>query len=153
MDRYDRQILAALQLNADRTAEQLTEHVALSASAIQRRIRHMKKTGAIERVVALANARQVGAPLHFVVSLQVERERAELLSQLRRWLSNAPQIQQAYYVTGEADFILVVTAPDAESYDAFMARLMAENANVHRFLTNLTLGVVKRGLELPIETE
>ena len=31
-----------------------------------------------------------------------------------------------------------------------MARIVAENANVRRFTTNVVLGLVKRGLEIPV---
>lgn len=84
------------------------------------------------------------------MSLQVERERPELLAELKRWLNAEEQVQQVYYVTGEADFILVLTAPDTESYDDLMARLVAANPNVRRFTTNVALGVVKRGLAIAI---
>ena len=53
-------------------------------------------------------------------------------------------------LTGEADFVLVVSAPDTETYDALMGRLVAENPNVSKFVTNVALGVVKRGLSVPI---
>jgi DNA-binding Lrp family transcriptional regulator len=60
-------------------------------------------------------------------------------------------VQQAFYVTGEADFVLVVTAPDLESFDALTTRMMKENPNVRRFTTNVALGVVKRGLTIPVK--
>jgi DNA-binding Lrp family transcriptional regulator len=104
-------------------------------------------------VVAIAQPRQVGSPQHFIVNLQVERERPELLTQLRRWIAEEPLVQQAYYVTGEADFILVVTAPDAMTYDELMSRLMAENPNVRRFTTSVALSIVKRSLALPVPPE
>ena len=59
-------------------------------------------------------------------------------------------IQQAFYITGGSDFVLIVTAPDVDAYDALMSRLIAENANVRRFTTNVALGVIKRGLVIPI---
>ena len=62
-------------------------------------------------------------------------------------------VQQAFYVTGEADFVLIVTAPDTESYNAFMARLVLENKNVKRFTTNVVLNLVKRGLAVPVPTQ
>ena len=55
-----------------------------------------------------------------------------------------------FYVTGEADFILVVTCPDTEAYDALMSRMVRENPNVRRFTTNVALSVLKRGLAIPI---
>lgn len=151
LDRFDCQLLNLVQEDAGQTAERLAEQVALSPSAIQRRLRRLHEQGVIEREVAVVDPQAVGRPTLFIVSLQVERERPDLMSQLRRWLAAQAHVQQAFYVTGEADFVLVVTAPDAESYHALMGRLMSENPNVQRFTTNVAMSVVKRGLSIPIE--
>jgi DNA-binding Lrp family transcriptional regulator len=105
------------------------------------------------RDTAVVDPKRVGRPTFFVVSLQMERERPELLGQLREWLAAQEHIQQAFYVTGEVDFVLVITAPDTETYDALMARLISDNPNVKRFTTSVALSVVKRGLTIPIPLE
>ncbi len=84
---------------------------------------------------------------------QVERERPELLGELRAWLAAQDHVQQVFYVTGEADFVLIITAPDTETCDALVARLVGENPNVKRFTTNVALSVVKRGLTIPVPPE
>ncbi|QGX38401.1 Lrp/AsnC family transcriptional regulator [Permianibacter aggregans] len=150
LDNFDRQLLNLVQADSSQTTERLAEQVALSPSAIQRRLRRLREQGVIVRETALVEPKEVGRPSFFVVSLQVERERPELLMQLRKWLEAEPRIQQAFYVTGEADFVLVVTAPDTETYDALMSRLVSENPNVSRFTTNVALGIVKRGLTIPV---
>ena len=150
LDRFDRQLLNAVQADSGTTSEKLAETIALSQSAIQRRLRRLREIGVIERETAVLDPRKIGSPTFFVVALQIERERPELLAQLRRWFAAEAQVQQAYYVTGEADFVLIVTAPDTEAYDALMTRLVRENANVKRFTTNVALGVVKRGLTIPV---
>ncbi len=150
LDRYDRQLLRLVQDDIGASAEQLAAQVPLSPSSIQRRLRRMREAGVIEREVAVVDPAALGRPTFFIVSLQVERERPELLNQLRRWLAAQEHIQQAFYVTGESDFVLVVAAPDTESYDTLMGRLVSENPNVSRFTTNVALSVVKRGLSIPI---
>lgn len=150
LDRFDRRLLTLVQEDAGRTAEQLAEQVPLSPSAIQRRLRRLREEGVIQRETAIVDPQRVGRPTFFIVSLQIERERPELLAQLRRWLAAQEHVQQAFYVTGEADFVLVVAAPDTETYDALMGRLIAENPNVSKFVTNVALSVVKRGLSVPI---
>jgi Lrp/AsnC family leucine-responsive transcriptional regulator len=119
-------------------------------SAIQRRLRRMREEGVIVRHAAVVDSGKVGRPTFFVVSVQVERERLELLAQLRTWLAAQKHIQQAFYVTGESDFVLIVTAPDTETYDALMTHMVRENPNVKRFTTNVVLSVVKTGLTIPI---
>jgi Lrp/AsnC family transcriptional regulator, leucine-responsive regulatory protein len=153
LDRFDRQLLNLVQEDSGQTAERLAEQVELSPSAIQRRLRRLRDEGVIIRDCAIVDPAVVGRPNFFVVALQVERERADLLAQLRKWLAAEPHIQQAFYVTGEADFILVVTCPDTEAYEALMSRMTNANANVRRYTTSVALGVVKRGLTLPVPIE
>jgi Lrp/AsnC family leucine-responsive transcriptional regulator len=150
LDAFDRQLLNLLQEDADLTADQLAESVALSPSAIQRRIKRLRDRGVILRDIAVADHRKIGNPTFFIVAVEVERERPELLAQLRKWVAAQARIQQVFYVTGEADFILIITAPDTETYDALMSDLVTQNQNVRRFTTNVALSVIKRGLAVPV---
>ena len=150
LDRFDRQLLNLVQQDAGQTAERLAEQVSLSPSAIQRRLRRMREEGVIVREIAVVDPRKIGRPVHFVVSVQVEHERPGMMTQLRQWLVAQEPIQQVFYVTGEADFVLVVTAPDTETYDALMSRMLDENTNVKRFTTNVVMSVVKQGLGIPV---
>jgi DNA-binding Lrp family transcriptional regulator len=153
LDRFDRQLLNLVQEDSAQTAEELAHQLAHSPSAIQRRLRRLREDAVILREVAVVDPKKVGAPTFFVTSLQVERDRPESLVRLRGWLSAQEHVQQAFYVTGEADFILIVTAPDTETYDALMSSLMKDNPNVKKFSTNVALGIVKRGLKIPVITE
>jgi len=150
LDRFDRQLLNLVQEDSAQTAESLAERVPLSASAIQRRLKRMREEGVIVRDIAMVDPAKVGRPTFFVASLRLEQESPELRDQLAQWLQAQPAVQQAFYVTGEADFVLVLTAPDTASYEAFMSRLQLENPNVKRFTTSVALGVVKRGLAIPV---
>lgn len=150
LDRFDRQLLGLVQADCGQTAEQLAEHVGLSPSAIQRRLKRMREQGVIAREVAIVEPRAVGRPTFFVVSLEIERERPELLAQLREWLARRAEVQQAFYVTGETDFVIIVTARDTAAFDAMMSQLVQENPNVRRFTTNVVLNLIKQGLTIPV---
>jgi Lrp/AsnC family transcriptional regulator, leucine-responsive regulatory protein len=150
LDRFDRQLLNLVQEDAAQTAEQLAERVGLSSSAIQRRLKRMREQGVIMRDIAVVEPRAVGRPTFFVVSLEIERERPELISQLREWIDRRPEVQQAFYVTGETDFVMIVTSRDTEAFDVMMSRLVQENPNVRRFTTNVVLGTIKQGLTIPV---
>lgn len=150
LDTFDRQILDLVQRDSGRTAEDLAGEVALSPSAIQRRIRRLKDAGVILREMAVIDPAKVGRPTTFVVGVQIEKERPELLLALRRWLGRESGVQQAFYVTGEVDFVLIITTPDMESFDVLMQRMLEENPNVRRFVTNVTMSIIKQGLVIPI---
>ena len=153
LDSFDRKILDRVQRDAEVSAEALGEDIGLSGSAVLRRLKRLKANGTIVASVALVDPAKVGRPTFFIVALEVERERPELMSRLRQWLTSEDQVQQMFYVTGSADFILVVTAPDVEAYDVLMSRLMADNPNVRRFTTNVALGVNKRTMFVPVRPD
>lgn len=150
LDQLDLRLLNLVQRDAWMTAEEMAEEIPLSASAIQRRLKRLRERRVIVGASAVLDPSKVGRPMFFVVALEVERERPELLTKLRAWLSAHDEVQQAFYATGSADFVLLLTAADAEAYDGFMSKLIADNPNVRRFTTNVVLNVVKRGLTIPV---
>lgn len=151
LDKFDLEILALLQRNARLSAETIGAEVGLSASAVQRRAARLRDSGVIQAEVAVVDPRSVGRRLTMIVDIEVERERPELLASLKHWIATEPAIQEAWYVTGDGDYVLIVTARDVDDYDALMQRLVADNANVRRFRTRVALGTLKRGLGVPLD--
>lgn len=151
LDAYDRRLLALLQEDAGRTAEELAQQVPLSASAIQRRIKRLREERVIERHVAVVDPAAIGGVTMFLASLQLAQEHPQGMQRLRQWLAANAAVQQAYYVTGESsDFVLIVCAEDVAAYESLMAKLMADNPDVQRYTTRVVLSPVKRGLGVPI---
>lgn len=151
LDAFDRKLLVLVQRDASRSADVLAAEVGLSPSAVLRRLKRLREQGVIVATTAVVDPIRVGRPSFFLAALEIERERPEHIARLRQWLAAETWVQQVYYVTGSADFVLVVVAPDVAAYDALMSRLMADNPNVRRFTTNVALGVGKRGLFVPID--
>jgi Lrp/AsnC family transcriptional regulator, leucine-responsive regulatory protein len=150
LDDLDRRILACLQEDARRSAEVIGAGVGLSASAVQRRIARLREGGVITAEVAIVDPKSLGRSLTLIVDIEVERERPELIAVLKRWIAEEPTIQEAWDVTGESDFVLVVTARDIEEYDALMRKLVHENTNIRRFRTRVALDTLKRGCRVPV---
>ena len=57
-------------------------------------------------------------------------------------------MQQCYYVTGETDFVLVVTVASMQDYEALTKRLFFENHNVKHFKTLVVMDRVKASMRL-----
>ncbi|MEM0946433.1 MAG: Lrp/AsnC family transcriptional regulator [Pseudomonadota bacterium] len=55
LDSFDRKILAAMELDARQTGNQLSELVGLSSAACLRRLQRLRGIGAIEREFAVIN--------------------------------------------------------------------------------------------------
>jgi DNA-binding Lrp family transcriptional regulator len=150
LDRLDRAILKILQRDNKTPQRTIAEMVNLSAPAVQRRIKRMEELGVIHANVAVLDPAKIGQSITIFVQVEMESERTDLYESAKRSFSNAPEVQQCYYVTGEADFILVVTVNSMSDYEALTRRLFFENNNVKRFRTFVATDRVKVGMSVPI---
>lgn len=149
LDAFDRKILAILQ--EDNTTPQRTIGAAvnLSAPAVQRRIKRMTEAGVIRANVAVVDPAAIGQAITIFVEVEVISETAEQIEEAKRQFAAEPQIQQCYYVTGEADFVLVIVVPAMADYEALTRRLFFGNNNVKRFRTFVAMDRIKAGLKIP----
>ena len=150
LDSFDWAILGILQRNNGTSQRAIGEAVNLSAPAVQRRIRRMEEDGVIRANVAVIEPGKVGRAITLIVDVELVSERTELIDAAKRSFAEAPEVQQCYFVTGQADFVLVMTVATMEDYEALARRLFHSNENVKRFRTLVTMDRVKVGLELPI---
>jgi Lrp/AsnC family transcriptional regulator, leucine-responsive regulatory protein len=65
----------------------------------------------------------------------MESARSDLYESAKRSFARAPEVQQYDDVTGETDFILVVTVETMNDDEALARRLFFENNNVKHFRT------------------
>lgn len=150
MDWIDRHLLSALQRDARIKLETLGSEVGLSASAVQRRIGRLREVGVIAGECVIVDAKAAGSPVTVIVELMLEREREALTMGLRRWLIAAEEVQSAWGVTGETDFVLVVTAADLAAYERFARRMMDENEVIREFRSSVALNQLKHSLFVPV---
>jgi DNA-binding Lrp family transcriptional regulator len=150
LDRFDLDILAILQRDARTPQRLIAQAVNLSTPAVQRRIRRLEDAGVILRNAAVLDPARVGRPITILVAVEVESEQSAPLDATRLAFAAAPEVQQCYYVTGEADFILILTVPDMAAYQALTRRLFLDNPNIRRFRTFVAMERVKVDLAVPV---
>lgn len=150
LDQFDLRILDVLQRNNATPQREIGEAVNLSAPAVQRRIKRMEECGVISGNVAIADPDKVGRPITIIVEISVESEQIELLDAAKMSFTAAPEVQQCYYVTGDADFVLIVTVATMAEYEALTRRLFFANPNIRRFRTLVAMDRVKVGLSVPL---
>jgi len=143
-DSFDLKLLNALQEDADRTADQLAELVALSPSAIARRIRRLRDSGAIARTVALLSAEIVDRRLRAIVRLQLhEHEQAAHFNEFRNRLKARPEVQLCLEVSGSDDMLLLVACRDMAEFNAFADAELAAGPMVRRYETSFIKKEIK----------
>jgi len=151
IDKLDRIILAHLQRNARLSLEALADACGLSSASVQRRMKRLREANIIENEVAVLNPSALGQNMTFIVMVELERERIDQLDAFRRIVREEAQVQQCYYVTGEADFTLICTARDMLDFEELTRRLFFENTNVRRFRTSVVMQRTKVGLTISTE--
>lgn len=151
LDRFDLAILDILQQDNTTPQRLIGERVNLSTAAVHRRIRRLEGEGVIAGNVARIDPARVGRPITIVVDVQVESERLDMLDATKRSFSNAPEVQQCYYVTGDADFVLVITVASMGEYEALTRELFFGNHNVKRFRTLVVMDRIKTGVTVPLQ--
>ena len=153
LDNQDFAILDIVQRDSETPQRTIGEAVNLSAAAVQRRLKRMRDAGVIRDTVAVVDPRRVGRPVTIVVAVEMASERRDHIQAAKELFRNDPEVQQCYYVTGEVDFILVITLPAVSDYEAVMQRLFFDNDNVRRFRSFVAVDNVKTSLRVPLGSE
>ena len=143
LDRIDQRILALVQENNLTPHREIADRVGLSAPAVTRRLQRLRKTRIIEGDVSLLNAQALGRSLTIIVQVVAHSERIDDLDKMRKAFLECPQIQHCYYVTGEADFILIFSVRDMEEYETLTRAQFFESGNVKKFTTFVSMQNVK----------
>ncbi|MBV6822121.1 Lrp/AsnC family transcriptional regulator [Pseudomonas sp. PD9R] len=148
LDKFDLAILDLVQRDNTMALRLIAEQVNLSTAAVQRRLKRMEEGGVITGNVAIVDPTAIGRPITIIVEVMAERTSLEALEAMKAHFA-VPEVQQCYYVTGEVDFVLVLTVASMQEYQALARRLFAENTNVTWFKTIVALDRVKVGLAVP----
>ncbi|WP_327438173.1 Lrp/AsnC family transcriptional regulator [Pseudomonas donghuensis] len=149
LDEFDLALLAALQRDNSQPLRELAEQVHLSTASVQRRIQRLKKSRVIQANAAVINPDKVGQVITLMVEVHADRTQSADLDAMKRAFSG-PEIQQCYYVTGDADFLLVLTVASMTVFQAIAQRLFHDNPNVKWFRTIVVLDRVKTTLQVPL---
>lgn len=151
LDRLDVRLLGCLQSNTLQTAEELAEQVGRSPSAVARRLRRLRSSGAVAADVALLSDEAAGYPLFAIVHVQLERHAPQEGDQLRRRLVASPNVQLCLDISGSFDILLMVVAADMDAYNHFADTMLAEQPAVRRLETSFVKKRTKATLALPLE--
>jgi len=143
-------ILRMLQANTRERLETIAYETDMSVATVQRRVRALREAKYITQDAALLSPTALGYSMTFVILVELERERIDQIDAFRRKVRDEVQIQQCYYITGEADFALIALAKDMEDYRALTERLFFADSNVKRFRTSVAMDRTKVSMDVPL---
>ncbi|WP_260436214.1 Lrp/AsnC family transcriptional regulator [Burkholderia sp. Bp9143] len=152
LDSFDIAILAELERCNTTPLRVIGERVNLSTAAVQRRIRSLEKGGVIQGNVAIIDPEWAGKPITVVTEVHMERTDISELNALKAAFS-IPEIQQCYYVTGDADFFIIMNVRTMKDYEDIARRIFYEHKSVKWFRTIVVMDRVKIGISAPFDVD
>ena len=151
IDTIDLKLLALLQRDALASTDRLGEAAGLSATAAKRRVNRLRRDGTITKNVSIADSRRLGFEVFTLVFVNLERDRRDIMQNFKRAIAEHPRIMQAFYTTGDSDFVLLVVSRSLADYEHFTQSFFWENPDIKSFQTMVVMENVKLGFELPLD--
>ena len=119
LDRFDQKILAAMEVDARQTGNQLSETVGLSPAACLRRLQRLRRIGAIEREVAVVNPIYKRKGTQVFVLVRFDPLKLKQIGTLMKQFGTHPDVERVWSVTGEDDVVLLMRCESMEAFSDF----------------------------------
>jgi Lrp/AsnC family leucine-responsive transcriptional regulator len=139
VDPVDLRILRELQRDARISWRELGDAVHLSPTSAADRVRRMERDGVIEGYTVLVDPVALGRTVRAVVDVSLGA--GDQVEAFESRLAQREEVVFAAYVTGSADYSIIVECRGADGLDAYVRWLRAD-AGVARTETKLLLRVV-----------
>lgn len=151
IDDIDLKLLKRLQKDALTSTDKLGEEAGLSPTAAKRRVNKLRQNGTIVKDVSIVDHRRLGYGVFTLVFVNLERDRRDIIHNFKRAIDENPRIIQAFYTTGDTDFVILVASRSLADYESFTQTFFWEKPEIKNFKTMVVMDNIKLGLEIPID--
>lgn len=143
LDEFDVAILNALGRDGALSNAELSEKVALSASQCSRRRNKLEQSGVIQGYRAKLNNEALGLGMRAVVRINLQSHSGPNASNFNAFVAASSEIEAAYSVSGDADYILMVVTRDLKSFAEFIHQRLLPFPNVTQVRSDIVLQGLK----------
>ena len=124
LDRIDRRIIGILQTDGRISWRELADRVHLAPSSVADRVRRLEQSGVIRGYSASLDPRALGRDVRAVVDVALPPGTDP--AEFEATLAQRDEVALAMYVTGPADYTIIVDCDGADGLDAFIRWLKAD---------------------------
>ena len=149
LDDIDKRLLAALQRDAQLTAQELSEQLHLSSSQAGRRRQRLEAAGIIKCYVARLDAKALGLSVQGFVQVHLASHGAEQAAAFKSLVSRTPEITDAWTMTGDADYLLRVYCTDLPDLNRVIQDVLLRHPSVARVHSQIVMEQLKTDGALP----
>lgn len=150
MDAFDLKLLRALQADGRLTNHDLSEQVGLSASQCSRRRAALEEQGVIDSYHALLSTAALGLDIVVFVQLKLATHSPENSRGFRELIDTLDEVQEAYALTGESDYLLKIAVPDLHALSRILNEVLLPHRSVAHVHSSIVLDRIKHTTRLPL---
>ncbi|MFQ3211117.1 Lrp/AsnC ligand binding domain-containing protein [Candidatus Njordibacter sp. Uisw_039] len=143
LDRHDQAIIAALQKDGRMTITALAEHVGLSNTPCQIRLKRLQDQGYITGYIALVNKTKLGLDHVAFVQATLASTSSKALAAFNAAVATIVEIEQCHMTAASFDYLLKVRTKDMASYRAVLGEKISSLPHVVQTSTFVVMESVK----------
>ena len=150
LDATDRKILEILQANSNITNAQLAQEIGLSPAPTLERVKKLETAGVIKSYHAVVDLASVGIGVSTFVMVSLKGHNKDNIAKFMAAISKIDEVVECHHVTGQADFILKIVAPDIPAYQNLMLEKVTNIEVVDNMQTTVILSTFKDSKVVPL---
>jgi len=150
LDATDTKILRELQKNGRLTNTELADRVGLSATPCWKRVKRLEEQGVIAKYVAILDPMAIGLPDSFFVRVKLDSNNVDVIEEFADYVSRLPEVQEAYLMTGDADYLVRVRVANTQTFDDFLLKKLLRAPHVAETRSSIALRCTKYSTALPL---
>ncbi|MFQ3206960.1 MAG: Lrp/AsnC family leucine-responsive transcriptional regulator [Glaciecola sp.] len=143
IDRIDRKILTALQLDGKISNVVLAKSVGLSPSPCLERVKRLEQQGYITGYTATVDPAMLGAAMLVFVEITLSKTSVDIFAEFSAAVQNLDDIQECHLVSGNFDFLLKARVADMSSYRKLLGDILLRLPGVRESRTYVVMEEVK----------
>ena len=151
LDATDLRILGTLQQRGRITKTALAEAVNLSATPCWERLKRLEGAGLIKGYHATIDLDRLGAVTTVLVEVTLKQHRYQDFQRFETAIRAIPEIVEGHATGGGIDYLLKVVAPDIDTYQRLIDRLLMAEIGIDRYFTYIVTRTVKSSPQPPVE--
>lgn len=150
LDATDRRILELLQTDSNITNAQLSQEIGLSPAPTLERVKKLENAGVIKSYHAVVDPASVGMGVSTFVTVSLKGHNKDNIQKFMDAIMKIEEVIECHHVTGQADFILRIVAPDIPAYQNLMLEKMTNIEVVDNMQSTVILSTFKDSKVIPI---
>ncbi len=150
VDGFDLKMLAALQDDGRLTNQQLADVVGLSASQCSRRRTRLEEDGIVAGYHADLAAERLGFNVVAFVHITLATHSPDNAKHFRDLVQRVDDVQEAYSLTGDADYLLKIILRDLKSLSDIVNNVLMPHPSVAHVRSSIVLDRLKATTKLPL---